>query len=93
MQKRTEEEIKRQIEGLEKMKTTLPHFSKFGDDNWKKIDAQVAVLKGEKKPDDYYQDETAEEFEDGDNDIWQAAEEAEQWLNGHNNEDLFDPED
>lgn len=91
--KRTEQEIKRQIEGLENEKKKLPEFSKFGDANWEKIDAQILVLKGEKKPDDYYQDENADEYEDGDNDIWSAAEEAEGWLLGHNKEDLFDTEE
>lgn len=87
--KRTKEEIARQIEGLKRMKKSLPEFSAFGDKNWEKIDAQLDVLEGLKDVDDFYIDETAEEFEDGDNDIYSAAEEAEEWLNG-NADDLFE---
>ena len=87
--KRTKEEIARQIEGLKRMKKSLPEFSAFGDKNWEKIDAQLDVLEGLKDADDFYIDETAEEFEDGDNDIYSAAEEAEEWLNGHA-DDLFE---
>lgn len=95
MEKRTQEEILRQIEGLEKNRSYLPEFSMFGDANWQQFDAQIAVLKGEKKPDDFWSDETSEEYEhqDGDNDVWAAAEEAEQWMLGLNKDDLFDPED
>ena len=90
MTKRTQAEIDAQIEGLKKDRANLPEFSSFGDKNWEKIDTQISVLEGKTKPDDYYEDETAEEYEDGDNDIWQAAEEAEQWLLGNSNENLFD---
>ena len=82
MKKRTKVEIDRQIEGLINMKKTLPEYSIFGDANWKKINAQIAVLEGKAKPDDYYQGEH--------NDIWSDAERAEQWLSGHENEDLFE---
>lgn len=88
--KRKEKEIQRQIKGLKKMKKTLPQFSHFGDKNWKKIDVQLDVLEGIKDADDFYIDETADEFEDGDNDIYFAAQEAEQWLNGDKKEDLFE---
>lgn len=88
--KRTQAEIDRQIEGLTKMKETLPRTSFFGDDNWEKIDAQIAVLKGEATPDDYYVDEHSEDYEDGDNDVWSDAEKAENWLNGEETEDLFE---
>lgn len=87
--KRTQEEIERQIQGLLKMKETLPQKSFFGDDNWAKIDAQIAVLKGEATPDDYYIDEKSEDYEDGDNDVWSEAERAESWLNGERG-DLFE---
>jgi hypothetical protein len=87
--KRTQEEINVQIEGLKKEKEKVPETSNFGDKNWEKIDAQIAVLEGKKTPDDYYEDESAEEFEDGDNDIWMAATDAENWLGGHSNDNLY----
>lgn len=87
---RTEDEIKRQIAGLEKMKETLPEKSFFGDNNWEKIDAQIAVLKSEKEPDDYYQDEHSEDYQDGDNDLYFEADRAYQWLHGDEDEDLFE---
>jgi hypothetical protein len=88
--KRNKDEINRQIEGLAKMKKTLPKHSMFGDKNWEKIEAQIAILQGKATPDDYYQDESAEEFQDGDNDIWSDAERAQQWLKGDDDEDLFE---
>jgi hypothetical protein len=89
--KRTPDEIAAQIAGLKKEKERIPEFSSFGDKNWKKIDAQIAVLEGKRKPDFYYEDESAEEFIDGNNDVWSAACEAEDWLN-YGREDLFDNE-
>jgi len=90
MKTRTQKEIDRQIDGLLKMKETLPEHSFFGDKNWEKIHAQVAVLQGKAKANDYYQDEHAEEYEDGDNDVWSDAERAELWLKGEENDDLFE---
>jgi hypothetical protein len=88
--KRTQAEIDRQIEGLTKMKDHLPEYSMFGDANWEKIDAQIAVLKGEAEPNDYYINEDGEDYEDGDNDVWSEAERASQWLDGEENDDLFE---
>lgn len=88
--KKSQQEIKDQINGLETMKQSLPSKSFFGDDNHGKIDAQISILKGERKADYYYEDETAEEFEDGSNDIFFDAQRAEDWLKGDVEEDLFD---
>lgn len=41
MKKRTQDEVARQIDGLKKQKEALPEYSKFGDPNWEKIDAQI----------------------------------------------------
>jgi hypothetical protein len=90
--KRTQDEINLQIEGLKKDKEKVPEQSMFGDKNWEKIDAMISVLEGKKKTNDYYEDESAEEFEEGDNDIFFDAERAEQWLQGHEKADLFDAE-
>ena len=90
MKKRTDEEIARQIDGLKADRERLPEQSMFGDNNWKKIDAMISVLEGKKKPNDYYEDESAEEFEEGDNDVYFDADRADQWLQGNETEDLFD---
>ena len=82
MKKRTKEEIDRQITGLENMKNTLPETSMFGDKNWEKIDAQIAVLKGESESDDFHVDESSEDYRDGDNDLWSDTDRAERWLDG-----------
>ena len=87
---RTKEEINYQIKGLTKMRETLPQKSRFGDDNWKKIDAQISVLKGQAKPDDFYIDEGLEEYQDGDNDVYNEAYTAKEWLDGNVSEDLFE---
>ena len=88
--KRKQKEIDRQIKGLKRMKKRLPEHSSFGDKNWEKIDAQLDVLEGLEDADDFYQDETADEFEDGDNDVYYAAQQAEEWLSGEHEEDLFE---
>lgn len=85
---RTPQEIADQIAGLKAERESLPQFGMFGD-NWSKIDAQIAVLEGRHKPDHYYMDEHAEEFEDGDNEDWSAACSAEDWLTHPNADDLF----
>lgn len=75
---RTKEEITRQREGLEKMKKGLPEYSAFGDNNWANIDAQIDILLGADLGD----------YEDSDE--YNSAEEAEMWLNGEIEEDLFE---
>lgn len=87
--RKTQEEINLQIEGLKKSKLELPRFSMFGDDNWAKIDAQLDVLEGKQDPDDFYVDESSEEYSDGDNDIYNAAQEAEEWMDGNVEGDLL----
>ncbi len=90
--KRSQVDIDRQIKGLIKMKEFLPETSFFGGNNWNEIDAKLDVLEGKKEPDDFYQDEHAEDFQDGDNDLYFEAERAERWLEGDENEDLFEDE-
>jgi hypothetical protein len=89
MNQRTQDEINRQIEGLKKEKEGISLRTMFGASSHEKIDAQIAVLEGRSEPDDFYIDESSEEYSDGDNDVYFAAEEAENWLRGHSKEDLF----
>lgn len=86
---KTTEEKNIQIEGLKKDKLKFPEFSAFGDKNWEKIDAKLDVLEGLKNPDDFWQDESDEDYQDGDNDIYNAAIEAEEWMQGNIDDNLF----
>lgn len=86
---RTKEEIQRQVEGLTQMKTWLPEYSAFGDPNHKVIDAQISILKSISKLSDY-EFEEYDEFDDNLEAIFRGAEEAEMWLDGDTNEDLFE---
>lgn len=81
MQKKTQDEINHQIDGLKKMKTWLPEHSAFGSNNWGQIDAQLDVLEGSK---------IASDFEDEEDEIFIAAQDAEDWLDGIRDEDLFE---
>lgn len=78
---RTAEQIKAQVEGLEAMKTTLPEFSAFRDPNWEAIDAQIEVLEGR---------ETADTYEEEHEYVASAARDAQDWLDGYSDENLFD---
>ncbi len=86
---RTPQEIANQIDGLKRSKETLPEFSNFGDNNYEAIDAQLDILEGLKTPDDFYKEEGDEDFRDGDNYVYNAAIDAENWLNSNTKEDLF----
>lgn len=90
--KRTGEEIQRQIDGLKAMKKELPETTFFGDNNWERIDAQLDIIECLKDADDFYIDETSDEYEEGDNDIYFAAVDAENWLDGEKEDDLFELE-
>lgn len=83
--KRTEKEIKRQVEGLKKYKEKLPEISKYGVNEWDKIDAQIAVLEDKKFVSEFWN----EKLEDRDNHVLSAAQDAEDWLFGNILHDLF----
>ena len=78
MAKRTEQEIAVQIAALKLERATLPERSKFGGENWKMIDAKVAILE-----DRFDEDLTAEESMDeyGDEGI-SDLQLCEDWLHG-----------
>ncbi|MDC7249843.1 MAG: hypothetical protein PQJ49_08015 [Sphaerochaetaceae bacterium] len=86
---RTNEEIDRQIEGLEDMKEWLPEYSAFGNPNWQMLEAQMLILNSEMFLEDFGDlDELEPDTEEYD--IYMAAEEAEDWLYGNSQEDLFE---
>lgn len=81
MAKRTQKEIDRQVAGLNKQRASLPNFSFFGDDNWKPIEMQIRIIQGKAR---------AENYEDENDRIASMALDAEEWLNGESDDDLFD---
>lgn len=84
---RTQEEIQRQIDGLLKQKERLPEYSAFGDPNHLIFDAQISILDGSKELSDI--DEGDWDEMDEDNKIYRGAEEADNWLNEFDDDDLF----
>ena len=87
---RTKEEIDRQIDGLEKEKKVIPPISLFGTNNHLIIDYKIKVLKGEVHPHDIDEDDDDFEDETEFSDVFEKAEETQQWLDGEHNDDLFD---
>ena len=45
---KNQEQIDRQIKGLEEMKAILPEVNFFGENIHESIDAQIAILRGRK---------------------------------------------
>ena len=70
-------QITAEITKLKEMKPRVRHFSGFGDDHHAAIDAQVRVLEQGLSEDDVYT-----EFEDGAENVLDAACTAAQWLAG-----------
>ncbi len=91
---RTDEEIKRQIEGLKAMKKWLPSHSAFGDANHDGIDAQLDILEFKSVISDFDEyDESQHSFDEDSLDyVRQQAEAADEWLCSESDEDLFEEE-
>ncbi len=70
--RKTQSEIDKQIEALENEKTELPEFNYFGDNNYHRIETQIAVLLDDLSSDDL----------DSDDENYIHALEAEDWLAG-----------
>lgn len=86
---RTQEEIQKQIEGLESMKTKLPEFSAFGTPNWEMFDMQISILDGSVDFEDLEEDEDL--LDEGEPDeVYNAAQEAQYWLDGYSDDDLYE---
>lgn len=84
---KTSEQKAQMIENLSRLRKSLPENNAFGDANWIPIDAQIAVIKGESTVDDYRADDFESVAE-------VAAQEAQDWLDGHlEDKDLIDPDD
>ena len=75
---RTEDEIAHQIALLRDERDSVPETSVFGDKNWAAIDAAISVLQGT-DPESYVEDEE---------DIYNRALDAKDWLDGTSDNDL-----
>lgn len=75
-----------------KERNRLPEYSMFGDNNHAAIDAAIDVLDGRAVASDYEEyDESVHSFpEDDIEHVHQMALQAENWLDGYTNDDLFD---
>jgi hypothetical protein len=78
--KRTEQEIETMIGKLNSLKSKLPKYSVFGDDNWSAIDYAVDAIKYEWDEDEIYEKDLSHNEES-------MALCAIQWLNGEIEED------
>lgn len=74
---RTQKEIETEILALEACKDYIPHYTLFGDDNWRKVSLQIEYLRGDI---DTTTDEFNEEFS---NDEQSAVLEAQDWEEGN----------
>lgn len=82
---KTQEEVKKQIAVLIKIKPKVPQYSAFGDDHWAAIDAQIKVLEEDMDNSDI---ENEFELEEGVAlNIVTAALDARQWIDGESEED------
>lgn len=77
--KPTADEIAEEIRVLQVMAPLIPQRSFFGDDNRRTIDAQIAILAGTRHLSYFEVDETCEDFEDSDLDLYTTAQEALMW--------------
>lgn len=88
---RTPDEIKRQIYCIMAMKELKRRWNRATIDGF---DAQIEILTGAAEVDAYLPDDTAEEFDDSDNEIYFEADAAAQWLhNAKIKTDVFDEND
>ena len=94
MKKRSKEEIEKQIAGLKAMKKRMLAHSFFGDNNHAGIEVQLDLLEGKSFASDYEEfNEQDHWFPEEDLDyVREQAEQAEQWMNGETDDNLYDEE-
>lgn len=94
---RTQQEIDREIAALERNRARLPERDFFGGNNYEKTDAMLRVLREKMSTEEvnaeWYADESAEDYNENDNDTWRAADQAREWLEGSSDEPLADEQD
>ncbi len=85
---KTDVQIKAEIKALEEIKPRVRRTSFFGEDNWEKIDAEIAVLKEDLDEDAIY-DRWPADDEGGDNPPeLDSALTARRWMDGDESEGL-----
>ena len=77
---RSGKEIQRQIDGLLKQKKRLPKYSMLGTPNHRMIDMQISIIEGKKDLDAIAEGDW--DKMDEDNQVFCAAEEADEWIKG-----------
>jgi hypothetical protein len=87
---KTPEEIKAEIVALREVHDKVRRRSYFGTDNRACIDAQIVVLEEDLDEDEiderFMFDETSDDFEEGDREIYHAAQDARAWIEGTGDE-------
>jgi hypothetical protein len=74
MDKRSSSEIKAEWEGLNRIKSKIPHYSRYHIDNWELLDAMVQVLRHELSSEDIKRQYPY------DKDVSSASEDAWYWM-------------
>lgn len=93
---RSEEEINKAVELLEKNKSEIKRFNMFGSDNWAKADVRIDTIKNQRTEDYVYSKYPSCNEEDEEDmelhDLWQAGISGLDYLRGSNEiEDLIVP--
>lgn len=92
MKQPTAAQIKAEIAALKKLKPKVRRRTAFGDDNWKAIDAEIAVLAENLSDNRIYDrftprdEETGDEDPDGNRHELDAALETRRWLDGESSD-------
>lgn len=78
----TKKAIAEEIAWLKENKKHIRHFTAFGDDNWRLVDAQIRVLEDGLEEGDIYGMQTEEEGSEWDHTVVSAAMDAHRWAEG-----------
>lgn len=85
---RTQAQIDYQIKGIQKEMSELPAYSMFGTPNHEIATAKMNILSGDLELENV--DEGDWENSDNQNEIYRGAEEATEWLEERNDDNLFE---
>jgi hypothetical protein len=87
---KTKEQVAAEIDKLKRLRAVMPQKSFFGDDNWAKIDAQIAALERADGKDERWVSNAADAASERGE---KAVIEAYDWLLGDIDEPLADEDD
>jgi hypothetical protein len=85
---RNQEEIQRQVDGILAEKESLPEVSGLGTPNHEIADIKISIIQGDIELEDV--DEGDWDDMDSTNEVYRGAEEAQAWIDGDSDEDLFE---